>query len=202
VRGLELDQFATLSEFRRGCAGKRYSGVAVALGTLSHLEEEEKVFLVELAQSFPLLRIGATAGREGVSGTVAGETLQGGPLLERFAALCQRARPRGVRLELRQLCALCASVRFGEDPEPERACIVNLSRGGFFVATGHERLGLGLEVVIEALADRQPVACEIRWHQPWGPDARSLPGFGVLIRSIAEGQHAALAALIEHSPAD
>jgi hypothetical protein len=199
---VELDQFASLEEFRRGCAGKRYSGVAVALGTLARMEEPDKLFLIDLAQSFPLLRIHQTAGREGVAGTVAGEALEGAALLERFGQLCRRARPRGVRLEIRQACALCSTAAYLEGPAPERACIINVSRNGFFVATPHERVGPALEVVVEALSDKTPIACEVRWHQPWGADARTIPGFGVFIKAIAEGQRTALAALVEPAPAE
>lgn len=196
---IELDRFASLGELRRGCAGKRYHGVAVTPGALSDMEEDDKLFLIGLAQSFPLLRVREAARGRGLAGTVAGDVYQGPELVERFGQMCRKAGPRGVRLEARKLCALCVSLGYGDGGAPERAFIVNVSRNGFFVATPHERVGPRLDVVVEALSDRRPIACEVRWHQPWGADARTIPGFGVLIQSIEGEQRAALEALVDLS---
>ncbi len=196
---VELDRFGSLAELRGGCAGKRYHGFAVTPGALASMEEDDKLFLIGLAQSFPLLRVHAASRGRGLEGTVAGDAFHGPELVERFGQMCRKAGARGVRLEARKLCALSVSLDFGDGAPPERAFIVNVSRNGFFVATPHERPGQRLKVVVEALEDRRPIACEVRWHQPWGPDARTFPGFGVLFQAIDGAQRAALEALVDAS---
>jgi hypothetical protein len=196
---VDLDQFASLRELRRGCAGKRYHGMAVTSEAVSSMQEEDKLFLIGLAQSFPLLRVLATARGRGLEGTVAGDAFHGPELVERFGRMCQKAGLRGVRLEARKMCALCASLHFAGGAPPEKAFILNVSHSGFFVATAHDKAGPRMEVVVEALSDRRPIRCEVRWHQPWGADARSIPGFGVFIQSIEGGQRAALESLADSS---
>ena len=198
---VEPDDFLSFDELRRGSCGRSYSGVVVDLKTLSLLEADERPFFEELAGSLPVLRIRRVGEPDEISGTVEGRPLAGEALLAAFVdGLCRKARPRGIRAEERRNLVLSVLVRETPDGEPFRASIANVSRGGFFVVTPRERGGDRVHLEIQELTDRTPIVCETRWAMPWGASRRSLPGYGVAIDSIRDGQRAELEKLLAEAP--
>jgi len=201
--GLEVSRYGSLADFREGCAGRLFSGVAVDLGCLASLAEEIKPFVTELTRSFPLLRLRRVGAPDEVGGMFDGRALTGEELVEPFAKEVRVCRPRGVRLEDRRDRILSALL-FASEKElggpGTRASIANLSRTGFYVVTPLPAPRERCLLVVPELADATPIECEVRWSMPWGASTQVLPGFGVKCLSLTGKQRDALAALLAPAP--
>ncbi len=197
--GLEVSTFAAIADFREGCGGRSFSGVAVELGCLAALPDEHREFVAELERSFPVLRLRRVRGPDEVGGVFQGKALAGEALLASFVAEVHACRPRGVRLQDRRDRVLSALV-FADERELGgpgcRASIANLSKTGFYVVTPVPAPRGRCLLVVPGLSDATPIPCEVRWSMPWGASTQVLPGFGVRCLALTARQREALAELL------
>ena len=201
-RGAQTFSFTSLSALREGCAGLRLSGLAVDLACIASLPEDEKAFLAELVDSFPLVRLRRVGPPDEVAGTYAGKARAGDELLSAFFKDARATRPRGVRLEVRRDLVLGTILYPSErnvGGPGQRASISNLSRNGFFVVTAEPPAQGTCWLVIPRLGDEGPVRCEVRWTMPWGESMQMLPGFGVRCLSLTDQQRKTIDELLTTS---
>ncbi len=202
--GVELEEYASIRQFRDQCMGKAYSGVMVDIRTLIQARADEKEFFSVLTEAFPVMRMRRGPGAGMLTGLVEGEDLghfKGEALVEAFVTLCDKQPPRGVRNQRRKQIILNAMLSLQDPPTEDswfRVSLWDFSQGGCFVVTVEDRRkGDLVWLIIRELENHTPIGCRVQWCLPWGADNRHLPGLGLSFQSIAEDQRLELINLMK-----
>ncbi|MBI5544372.1 MAG: PilZ domain-containing protein [Deltaproteobacteria bacterium] len=197
--GAAVSTYPALADFQEGCAGLLFSGLAVDLGSLAGLAEDERAFVAGLVDSFAFVRLRRVGPPEEIAGTFQGKAFAGEELLAPFLHEARSRRPRGVRLEDRHARVLSVFIYRSERDlgrPGTAASISNLSKGGFYVVTPEPAPKERCLLVVPELGDETPIPCEVRWSTPWGASTQVLPGFGVRCLSLTVRQKEMLTALL------
>lgn len=191
------ESYASLPELKMACYGKLYAGFIVDVRTLIRSDKKDKAFFAMLVNAFPIMRVTRNPRQNTFAGLVHGmdpnEKMEGPALLDHFITeICLKTPPRGIRADIRKtlyLSVLLTTSASEPATSPLPATLTSISEGGAFVISNLKvQRQQRLYLTITAMQDQTPIAADVKWCKPWGPDTRYLPGFGVAFIGIQTSQ--------------
>lgn len=175
----------------RGSGGDEcYCGVVITLKALLGQTNTDKQFIVDLENSFPLMRIIRDTG------VIDGKILKQDRFDYFINERCRKTAPRGLRRHSRNRVYL--SVEISNSAEMAASAILrgttyDVSEHGLFIMNCHaEDWERNIWLRVRRLTDTAPISAVVRWRLPWGRTAVHPPGIGVQFTGIAAAQHAQL----------
>jgi hypothetical protein len=190
--GVPCDVAFSVSEMRRKLLHTPFNGVILDVLTVVRASQKEKLFIQEISELYPTLRVRWDSQTRRIRGLVFGRSLDRddpvGDFLEKHcrpwpARMCREDK----RLPLHFNALLSRNREFREE-EVEKSVTLDLSEGGCFLISGRSwQRGEFLWVRFLELTDPAPIGAEIRRCHPWG-EGMQIPGIGVQFGEIDPGQ--------------
>jgi hypothetical protein len=189
--GIEVDVVSSYYEFLKTRASTPYQGLMINLVTQMKMSVEEKNVSKEILGFFPTLRLKWDAESGSIRNISFGKTTTSGSLKEFIHTECQSFTARAVRLNMRKIVHLNASLSNDESMDEkalERTVTINLSKGGCFLFSGRDWSNAPkIWLIIKELADKTPITGDIRWSVEWGKQM-TIPGIGLSFKHIKSSQ--------------
>jgi hypothetical protein len=189
---LPFDVAFSVSEMRQKLLHTPFNGVILDVLTMVRASQKEKLFIQEISELYPTLRVRWDSRSERIRGLVFGRSLDGDDLVGDFLEKCCRPWPARTCREDRRLPlhfnALLSSDREFRKEDVEKTVTLDLSEGGCFLISGRSwQKGNLLWVRFRELTDPAPIRAEIRRYRPWG-EGMVIPGIGIRFEEIRPGQ--------------
>ncbi len=201
---VDVQTFRSVSEFRQQCTRTPYSGVVVAFRMLRGLSTHDKLFLNELENSFPILRVVRQAGTQTYNGITQGSMMSKGESIFQFFVeeKCLKFHARGVRKEVR--CRVNLRLMISPSREMKdwvrRACTYNVSENGMFIIEPEVREnGTDIWLTAAGFDDPTPMRGRVCWRSPWSASTGHLPGYGILIQEWTTAQRQQMAQFVSRA---
>jgi hypothetical protein len=203
-QNVSIEFFKSAREFRDSISPKKnYSGFIIDLRTLIKSKPEDKRFLYELVESFPVMHISHSQDKKTIKGNIGNTSYNDKKLFDYFLNdLCPRFSPRGMRTFKRKKLYLNVYLALSQNPcedELIKANTGDISEGGCFIITPQtipKDNYRDIYVIPKGLADQRLIACTVKWVLPWGQATRHLPGVGVEFKNLSASQSEEIRALI------
>lgn len=187
----EVKTVGSIKELERELSREGYNGIIIDLKTKLAAPRDQKELAYELLEHYPVLqsRIIPDSGKFQAMpfGKAKGEVS-----LDQFMTqVCPEFGARMVRSSPRK--SLHFNVLLSRNgnfsgADVERACTLNVSKGGcFIVSTLNWLIGNSVAFIFKELTHTTPMVGEIRWHTPWGK-AMAMPGIGIKFEDMEAGQ--------------
>jgi Tfp pilus assembly protein PilZ len=195
-QNVSIEFFKSAREFRDCISPKKnYSGFIIDLRTLIKSKPEDKSFLYELMESFPVMHISHSQDKKTIKGNIGNTSYNDKKLFDYFLNdLCPRFSPRGMRTFKRKKLYLNVYLALSPDAREDdliKANTGDISEGGCFIITTQsitKDKSRDIYVIIKELTDPSPIACSVKWVLPWGQATRHLPGVGVEFKNLNPSQ--------------
>ena len=190
---ITFESYTTVDEFKRGCRKKQYSGFIIDMWTHIGSANIDKEFIYSLDKVFPILYTGNHDQEPSTLDPTASRLISKQhdiEILNEFIQnKCRKMPPQGIRVQPRKHLFFNTWVRFSNQEKSFMTNTWNISREGcFIIATQNQPAGEQVWLTICDLSNKTPIAGEIVWNKSWGNDFHSLPGMGVIFKSISSSQ--------------
>jgi CheY-like chemotaxis protein len=190
--GAPCDVAHSVSEMRQKLLRTPFNGVILDVLTTVRASQKEKLFIQEISELYPTLRVRWDSRTRRIRGLVLGRALDRddpvGDFLEKHcrswpARTCREDR----RLPFHFNALLNRDGEFREE-QAEKTVTLDLSEGGCFLISSRSwQKGEIARVRFLELSDPAPIRVEIRRCRPWGK-GMEVPGIGVQFEGIRPGQ--------------
>jgi hypothetical protein len=186
-KNVSIERYKSAREFRNSITkNSHFSGFIIDLRTLIKTKTEEKNFLYELRESFPVMHISHSLDKKTIKGNIGCNSFNDRRLFDYFFHdLCPRFSPRGVRIFKRKNLFLNVYLALSPTVSENnliKANTIDISEGGCFIVTTHF-ISLdstsNIYIIPKELSDQSPIVCTLKWGLPWGKATHHLPGVGV-----------------------
>jgi Tfp pilus assembly protein PilZ len=165
-----------------------YHGIFLDLHTKMKAIYKNKDLVYGLVENFPVCQLKIN-DQTGEIDCFHHSQKCGDTMLDFINNECRKFVPRTIRSDTRKDMHLNVILYKDKDgAQPEFSATINISKGGCFVFSTHEReIGDKVWIQIMELTDNELISGQIRHVARWGESMR-IPGIGVEFRSISASQ--------------
>jgi hypothetical protein len=188
--GAQFDAVDSLQNGMSAAIRNSYNGLLIDIPTVIQARDEEKKYLHDLLEVYPVGKVRISPSRPGISLITAGKCIAQKSTVEEFITECTQFKARTCRSSERRHVHLPVTLSSSADFAPEdteKTFTVNLSHGGCFVFSLKPwKVGDNVVIAIHRPAGADTILIgEVRWTIPWGTK-EAIPGIGIRFRRIPD----------------
>lgn len=191
---ITVESYKAITQFKKESLGKKYSGIIIDMFTIVSASTEEKDFFFPLQQRFPVMQVRRGLVTNEIKGLVnleKVEGLSGAQIVENYLrSYCLKIPPRGVRSYDRKKILLQIHFFLTKNDLPIKSKLLNISQGGCFILSPHERLAEEdrIWISIDDLKDKNLISCRVRWKKEMVENEKHLLGLGIQFEELTPKQ--------------